>query len=277
MKKILSLSLAVIMLVSAIPMVYAADHDVSNGTTITLVGSEEAAGESYSITVPAELQPGQSGTVTASGTWSSKQTLKVTAPNSVTLAYGSQTMDVGITFAGISQVGNDTAESSATAPVAVADASVLFGTWVGHLTYDVEMVEEEAVVPGATFSDGVTLSWEELKLEENGTKYGYRASNISDTAIGMQAFNSSTVTSITIPNGITLIDYHAFTDSSLTSVYIPTSVTNIDGSFYNCLNLTTIQFAGTISQWDAIEKSEDWKENAPATEVICSNGTVPLS
>lgn len=162
MKKILSLALAVMMLVSAVPMVYAADtNPAADGTTIKLVGSQEAAGESYTVTVPAELQPGQSGTVTASGNWSSKQTLNVTAPNSVTLSYGEQTMDVGITFAGIEQVGSDTAASSATATVAVADASVLFGTWTGTLNYTVEMQGPQLI----TFN----LTGDEYQAEEGMT------------------------------------------------------------------------------------------------------------
>lgn len=148
MKRIFSLLLAALMLVSALPVAYATGEpmgdlgdtgtDSEHSTTITLVGSQTTA--SYEITVPAELQPGQSGTVAVSGTWASTQTLKVTAPNSVTLSYGDQTMDVGITFAGISKAGNDKVSVSDEATVAVADASATFGTWTGTLEYTVELV-----------------------------------------------------------------------------------------------------------------------------------------
>ena len=134
MKKILSLTLAALLLVSMIPTAMAADTDVKNGTTIELVGS---GSEAYTVTVPAELQPGQSGTVKANGTWASGKTLKVTAPNSVTVSYGEQTMPVGITFAGITLAGNDLAAVSASADVTVADATALFGTWTGTLSYNV--------------------------------------------------------------------------------------------------------------------------------------------
>lgn len=126
--------------------------DYTSGTQITLVGSLTQA--SYTVTVPAQMQPGESGTVSVTGAWSSNQALRVTTPNSVTLSYGSQTMNVGINFAGINQIGNDIAESSATAQLSVADASVLFGTWVGILEYDVELVSAESPIlegDGQTF------------------------------------------------------------------------------------------------------------------------------
>ena len=103
MKKILSLALAVMMLVSAVPMVYAADIGFGQSTTITLYGEDA---ESYSIDVPATLQPGQSGTVSVSGKWGSNKTMTVTCPDTVTLYYGEQSMNVGIEFADIALVGS---------------------------------------------------------------------------------------------------------------------------------------------------------------------------
>ena len=72
----------------------------------------------------------------------------------------------------------------------------------------------------ATFSDGVTLSWAELQLEENATRYGYSLGAITNTTIGPYAFRgSSTLASITIPNSITAIGSNAFASaSSLSSV-----------------------------------------------------------
>ena len=182
MKKILSLTLAALLLVSAVPMVYAAEtNPAADGTTIKLVGSQESAGESYTVTVPATLAPGEYGTVTASGNWSSKQTLKVTAPSSVTLSYGDQTMDVGITFDSIEQAGNDTAASSATATVAVADASVLFGTWTGHLTYTVEIVSNvnliTFIVAGNEYQAEEGMTWKQFVDSEYNTDAFYIKNN----------------------------------------------------------------------------------------------------
>ena len=99
MKKILSLALAAIMLLGAVPMVNAAEvtenHDYSNGTAITLVGTGT---EEYTVTVPAKMTPGDTGTVKAEGMWAADKYLQVSAPTSVALTYGAQSMDVAITF-----------------------------------------------------------------------------------------------------------------------------------------------------------------------------------
>ena len=136
MKKILGLSFSALMALSAIAIPFAAENetDVSNGTEIELIGN---GSEAYSVTVPAELQDGQTGTVQASGTWASDKSLKVTTPTSVTLTYGEKTMSIGIEFDGINLAGNDLEAVSASADITVEDVDVLFGTWVGTLSYDV--------------------------------------------------------------------------------------------------------------------------------------------
>lgn len=184
MKKILSLMLVAMMLVSIIPNVFAAElpggmleecpicgvgvltcpacsglknycpncgcESCGYGkkaeipevgkTTVTLVGTEEAAGAYYEVEVPAAMTPGDSADVTVKGNWSSTQTLKVTAPEKVTLYNGNQSIDIAITFAGINAAGNDLANCSATADLQLADASVKFGTWTGVIEYNVELV-----------------------------------------------------------------------------------------------------------------------------------------
>lgn len=99
MKRILSILMAALLLVSAIPTAFAAEdeHDYSNGTQITLVGTQENQGAQWTVTVPAKMQPGQTGTVKAEGMWNSDTFLAVYTPASVTLSYGAQTMDVAIT------------------------------------------------------------------------------------------------------------------------------------------------------------------------------------
>ena len=201
MKKILSLVLAALLLVSMIPTAIAADTNPAvDGTTIKLVGSKETIGESYTVTVPAELQPGQEGWVSARGNWSSKQTLMVSCPNSVTLTYGDQTMTVNITSADyggengvlslIEWVGSDTEVSSVDGHIKVEEASALFGTWIGHLTYTVEMVTEESGGNGEMIAFTVIgdqceavagITWEEFKngdYSSNWTIYFEENSNL---------------------------------------------------------------------------------------------------
>lgn len=58
---------------------------------------------------------------------------------------------------------------------------------------------------------------------------------------------------------------------------LPDGVTSIgDYAFSNCSSLTSITFAGTVEQWNAITLGTRWNYNAPATEVVCSDGTVAL-
>jgi hypothetical protein len=67
--------------------------------------------------------------------------------------------------------------------------------------------------------------------------------NLGITAIGDRVFESnSSLTAITIPNGITSIGIYAFRNTNITSVTIPNSVTSIDlnSPFDYCLNLTEI-------------------------------------
>lgn len=92
----------------------------------------------------------------------------------------------------------------------------------------------------ATFTDGKVLSWEELKLTSNGSKYGYTASKITDTKIENAFERCSTLVTIQLPNTITTIGDYAFSNcTSLTTANIPDSVTSIGkAAFNNCSALT---------------------------------------
>ena len=98
------------------------------------------------------------------------------------------------------------------------------------------------------------------------------------TNIGDGAFWSTFLTSIVIPDSVTIIGTYAFHSCvDLTSVVIGNGVTNIGYmAFNNSYKLTNIAFNGNIEQWNSIAKGTKWNERVPATEVICSDGTVTL-
>ena len=65
--------------------------------------------------------------------------------------------------------------------------------------------------------------------------------------------------------------------TELTSVTIPDSVTSIgESAFYFCYRLTNITFNGTMEEWNVISKGTIWNFFVPATEVVCTDGTVSI-
>lgn len=146
MKKILSLTLAVMLLVSAIPTAYAADQDYSLGTAVTV----EGAGGEYTVTVPATLNAGEVGTVTAKGYWPKEETLIVTASETieVTHAQTNQKATVNVDFDGIEALGDDLEEQTVTASISVDKGNTKFGTWTGTIVYTVELAD----LPDGTFA-----------------------------------------------------------------------------------------------------------------------------
>lgn len=87
------------------------------------------------------------------------------------------------------------------------------------------------------------------------------------------------ITEIVIPNTITKIGAYTFEYwDCAESVVIPDSVTSIGSyAFSWCSSLMSIQFEGTVEEWNKIEKGGDWIYEVPATEVVCSDGTVALN
>jgi BspA type Leucine rich repeat region (6 copies) len=72
--------------------------------------------------------------------------------------------------------------------------------------------------------------------------------NLTVTTIGVQAFDSTMVVSVTIPNGVTSIEDYAFHHcTSLTSMTIPNSVTNLgDWAFWACERMTNVIIGDNI-------------------------------
>ena len=125
----------------------------------------------------------------------------------------------------------------------------------------------------------------------------------SVTSIGSYAFfGRGGLTSVTIPDSVTSISRSAFEDcKGLTSVTIPDSVTSIgerafygctglrsvtigsgvtsigDYAFYGCTRLTSITFNGTIAQWRAISKGNNWNNDVPSEcKIVCTDGTTSI-
>jgi hypothetical protein len=190
MKKILSLTLAVVLLVSAIPTAFAADQDYSLGTAVTVTG----AGGEYTVTVPATLIPGQTGTVTAKGYWAADNTLKVTAPETieVTNTETNQKATINVDFDGIESLGDDLEELTKTASISVDKGNTKFGTWTGTIVYNVELVEPPAptlitfTIDGTEYQAEEGMTWKEW----TATDYNPSTSGISKPIPGVTVYKT---------------------------------------------------------------------------------------
>ena len=76
----------------------------------------------------------------------------------------------------------------------------------------------------------------------------------------------------------TIGDYAFLDNTSLSRITLPSSLTYIGKSaFEYTRDLEIIIFEGTIEQWNNIVKGSNWNQDSSVTEVVCSNGVVPLN
>lgn len=88
--------------------------------------------------------------------------------------------------------------------------------------------------------------------------------------------NGELVTSVTLPSDATELKRYAFYEyEALTEISISADVTKIGTmALKGCTALTKINYAGSVEQWQAIEKGENWDTDAGDYIVICDGGTV---
>ncbi|GAA3636546.1 leucine-rich repeat domain-containing protein [Flavivirga jejuensis] len=122
-----------------------------------------------------------------------------------------------------------------------------FNSYIEGFTFTIDNIEY-------TLTDGVNLTVEVTgytglggdvnipNLVNDGTN------NYSVTSIGLSAFASSNLTSVTIPNTVTSIKILAFAYNPLESVTIPNGVTSIEGyAFFNNDFLTSVTIPNTVT------------------------------
>lgn len=162
MRKIVSLSLIIILAFSTLPLAHGMlnENDYQQGTKVEFTAQAQ---ELYTITVPAQMQPGDTGTVTLQGQWPANRVVSVTADPTVLLTNNlnaRDTKELTITFLGIEEVGNNTTSQTFTESVSVAAINdAIFGIWTGKFNYNVEINAAKAAINvSATDKDGNDLN-----------------------------------------------------------------------------------------------------------------------
>ena len=278
MKKVFSLLLAVLMLVSALPVAYAAETaDYTVGTHVVYTAANN---EDYTITVPAALAPGGSGTVTLEGAWAADTLITVTAQENVKLTNSinaADTKTLAVSFAGISEFGSNTESQKFTESVSVDPIeNAIFGTWDGHFYYYVGTVVEAIETAGLYGADGSFTPWSTLVADgtlvvtdgvltsgfymNSDKDYGNTSAETLSgnllidntvTSLGESAFDSCpNLNHVAIPDSVTEIgDYAFYNCENLTEIIIPDSVTSIgEGAFGFCTNLTSIDIPDSVTE-----------------------------
>lgn len=98
--------------------------------------------------------------------------------------------------------------------------------------------------------------------------------------VGSAAFSKcENLTSVTIPDSWKRIEYALFSECErLESVTIPVGVTLIRPyAFAECESLTDIHYAGTMAQWDAVNKHDGWDDQTGRYTIHCTDGDIPWS
>ena len=136
---------------------------------------------------------------------------------------------------------------------------------------------KDVTIPNSVTSIGEGAFFNCENLETITFGKNSRLTSISNSAF----FRCSSLTNITIPNSVTSIGWSAFFEClHLRSITIPNSVTIIGyRAFYDCSSLIAIHYNGTKSQWQSIEKEEEWDffVGEGSYRIICTDGTITLN
>lgn len=82
---------------------------------------------------------------------------------------------------------------------------------------------------------------------------------------------------LVIPNNVQKMGAICWTNSSLKTVYLPATIDGLKMSvFRDCIKLKDVYFGGTVAQWEALPKAENWNLNANAFTVHCTDGNVSV-
>ena len=105
-----------------------------------------------------------------------------------------------------------------------------------------------------------------------GNLYNYDRTVLIQYALG------NTALTCYVPEGVETIEQMSFFEGNIVQkIVIPKSVKLINyQAFASCSSLVEVEFEGTVTEWEAIEKGYSIFAKSPVTEINCSNGNVAL-
>ena len=140
-KKILSVLMAIF-----IGMSISTFHNTASAYS-TIVRYTAPRSAYYELSVPLVMEPGETATVSATGTWDAQTILEVTADESVTLQNEKSTtgIELGVLFDGIYKFGNDDTETNVSMEIGIEEMTEsVIGTWEGIFVYYINFFNETA-------------------------------------------------------------------------------------------------------------------------------------
>lgn len=137
LKRIVSLLLVCTLLFSFSSLAFAEDGGKKYETAIVYEGIQTE----YSISVPAEIKPGETKQVSVAGYWPTDMVVNVSVPEKVELVNtrnSNDKIELKVKFNSISQFGEGSSSVSVTEDLTLEGVSgKLYGTWEGYIIYDV--------------------------------------------------------------------------------------------------------------------------------------------
>jgi len=134
--------------------------------------------------------------------------------------------------------------------------------------------------PAYSSEDGILFNKSQSTLIDypEGITGGYTISN-SVTDIGQEAFDSGSLASVTIPNGVTNIEDYAFAVcTNLTSVYFTGNAPTADSTVFNLDSDLTVYYLSGATGWQAtFAGARTAQLTAVAITASPTNGVIPLS